>query len=173
MASLALEALLGSLLATCPSWQLIFFIDARVYETQLDSTDTEAFHNAVTGLQARVDALLGQAGALEDVYQHSRMSFDKILVTMCQEIHNFVNQASLAFCNEYKCHSFDRIVQDHAYIDVTPFVSNVTQNMCIFDTLLTSHLVGWSVVPLQIMMAPVPYGGLSHALPCGVCAIPD
>ena len=96
-----------------------FFMDARVYEAQLDSADTEAFHNTVTGLQARVDVLLGQAGALEDAYQHFWMSFDKILPTMHQEIHNFVNQVSLCLCNEYKHHSFNRIAQDHAYMDVT------------------------------------------------------
>ena len=36
-----------------------------------------------------------------------------------------------------------------------PFVSNVIQNVCTFDTLLTSHQLGWSIVPLQIMMAPI------------------
>ena len=71
---------------------------------------------------------------------------------MHQEIHDFANQASHHLCNEYKCHSFDRIVQDHVYMDVTPFVSNVIQNMCTFDALLTSYQLGWSVVPLQIMM---------------------
>ena len=71
---------------------------------------------------------------------------------MCQEIHDFTNQASCHLYNEYKHCSFDRIAQDHAYMDVTPFVSNVIQNMCTFDALLTSHQLGWSVVPLQILM---------------------
>ena len=74
---------------------------------------------------------------------------------MCQEIHDFANQASCHLCNEYKCRSFDRIAQDHPYMDVTPFVSNVIQNMCTFDALLTSHQLGWSVVPLQIFMAQI------------------
>ena len=132
-----------------------FFMDARVYEAQLDSTDTEAFDSAVLGLQERVDALLRQAAALEDAYQHSKMSFDNIMVTMHQEIHDFVNQASYCLCNKYKHRSFDRIAQDHTYIDIMPFVSNVIQNMCTFDALLTSHQLGWSVVPLQIMMVPI------------------
>ena len=38
-------------------------------------------------------------------------------------------------------------------MDITPFVSNIIQNVCTFDALLTSHQLGWSVVPLQIMMA--------------------
>ena len=45
-----------------------FFMDARVYEAQLDSADTEAFHSTVVGLQEKVDALLGQAGTLVDAY---------------------------------------------------------------------------------------------------------
>ena len=57
-------------------------MDARVYEAQLDSTDTEVFHSVVLGLQERVDALLGQAATLEDAYQHSKALFDNILVTM-------------------------------------------------------------------------------------------
>ena len=40
-------------------------------------------------------------------------------------------------------------------MDVTPFVSNVIQNVCTFDTLLTSHQLGWSVVPMQILMVPI------------------
>ena len=40
-------------------------------------------------------------------------------------------------------------------MDVMPFVSNVIQNMCTFDALLTSHQLGWSIVPLQIMMVPI------------------
>ena len=130
-----------------------FFMDARVYEAKLDSADTEAFHSAVLGLQEKVDTLLGQAAALEDAYQHSKVLFDNILATMCQEIHDFANQVSRHLCNEYKCCLFDRIAQDHTYMDVTPFMSNVIQNMCTFDALLTSHQLGWSVVPLQIFMA--------------------
>ena len=129
-----------------------FFMDIRVYEAQLDSANTEAFHSTVLGLQERVDTLLGQAATLEDAYKHYKVLFDNILATMCQEIHDFADQASCHLCNEYKHHSFDRIEQDHAYMDVTLFVSNVIQNMCTFDALLTSHQLGWSVVPLQIMM---------------------
>ena len=130
-----------------------FFMDARVYEAQLDSTDTEEFHSAVLGLQERVNALLGQAAALEDAYQHSKASFDHILVTMHQEIHDFANQVSCHLCYEYKRRSFNRIAQDHTYMDVTPFMPNVIQNMCTFNALLTSDQLGWSLVPLQIMMA--------------------
>ena len=90
-----------------------FFMDARVYEAQLDSTDTEAFHSAVLGLQEKVDSLLRQAATLEEMYKHSKASFDNILANMCQEIHDFANQASRRLCNEYKLRSFDRIVQDH------------------------------------------------------------
>ena len=70
-----------------------FFIDARMYEAKLDSADTEAFHSAVLGLQEKVDALLRQAAALEEMYKHSKVSFDDILATMHQEIHDFANQA--------------------------------------------------------------------------------
>ena len=132
-----------------------FFMDARVYEAQLDSANSEAFHSAVLGLQEKVDALLRQAAALEETYKHSKVLFDNILATMRQEIHNFANQASHCLCNEYKRHSFDRIAQDHPHMDVMPFVSNVIQNVCTFDTLLTSHQLGWSVVPLQILMVPI------------------
>ena len=34
-----------------------FFMDTRMYEAQLDSTDTEAFHSTVLGLQEKVDTL--------------------------------------------------------------------------------------------------------------------
>ena len=132
-----------------------FFMDARVYEAQLDSADSEAFHSTVLGLQEKVDSLLRQAATLEEMYKHSKTSFDNILTTMYQEIHDFANQASCYLCNEYKCHSFDRIVQDHPFMGVTPFVSNVIQNMCTFDALLTSHQLEWSIVPLQILMAPI------------------
>ena len=132
-----------------------FFMDARVYEAQLDSADTEAFHSTVVGVQEKVDALLGQAGTLVDAYKHSKALFDNILATMHQEIHDFANQASRHLCNEYKHRSFNRIAQHHAYMDITPFVSNIIQNVCTFDALLTSHQLGWSVVPLQIMMAPI------------------
>ena len=132
-----------------------FLMDTRVYETRLDSADTEAFHSTVLGLQEKVDALLGQAATLEDAYKHSKVSFDNILVTIGQEIHNFANQVSRHLCNKYKHCSFDRIAQDHVYMDITPFMSNVIQNVCTFDTLLTSHQLGWSVVPLQIMMVPI------------------
>ena len=132
-----------------------FFMDARVYKAQLDSTDTEAFHVAVLGLQQKVDSLLRQAAALKEAYKHSKMSFADILVTLCQEIHDFTNQASRHLCNKYKRRSFDRIVQDHPFMDVTPFVSNVIQNVCTFDALLTSHHLGWSTVPLQILMVPI------------------
>ena len=74
---------------------------------------------------------------------------------MCQEIHDFANQASRCLCNEYKCCSFDRIAQDHAYMDVMPVMSNVIQDMCTFDALLTFHQLGWSIVPLKILMAPI------------------
>ena len=37
-------------------------------------------------------------------------------------------------------------------MDVTLFMSNVIQNVCTFDALLTSHQLGWSMVPLQILM---------------------
>ena len=132
-----------------------FFMDARVYEAQLDSTDSEAFYSAVLGLQEKVDALLRQAAALKEMYKHCKASYDNILATMHQEIHDFANQASRRLCNEYKCHSFDRIAQDHPYMDIMPFVSNVIQNVCTFDALLTSHQLGWSIVPLQILMAPI------------------
>ena len=90
---------------------------------------TQAFHSVVLGLQEKVDILLRQAAALEEMYKHSKVSFDDILVTMHQEIHDFASQVSCCLCNEYKCHLFDRIAQDHAYTDVMPFVSNVIQNM--------------------------------------------
>ena len=132
-----------------------FFMDARVYEAQLDSTDSKAFHSAVLGLQEKVDSLLRQAATLEETYKHSKASFDNILATMHQEIHDFTNQVSHRLCNEYKCCSLDRIMQDHPFMDVTLFVSNVIQNVCTFDPLLTSHQLGWSVVPLQILMPPI------------------
>ena len=69
-----------------------FFMDARVYEVQLDSADTEAFHSAVLGLQEKVDSLLRQAATLKEMYKHSKASFDNILATMRQEIHDFANQ---------------------------------------------------------------------------------
>ena len=116
-----------------------FFMDARVYEAQLDSADTEAFHTALLGLQEKVDSLLRQAATLQEAYKHSKMSFDDILVTLHQEIHDFANQALCRLCNEYKRHSFDRITQDHPFMDITPFMSNVIQNVCTFDALLTSH----------------------------------
>ena len=47
-----------------------FFMDARMYEAKLDSTDTEVFHSIVLGLQEKVDALLGQATTLKEVYKH-------------------------------------------------------------------------------------------------------
>ena len=141
-----------------------FFMDARVYEAQLDSADSEAFHSAVLGLQEKVDSLLRQAATLEETYKHSKASFDNILATMRQEIHNFTNQALRCLCNEYKRHSFDRIVQDHPFMDVTPFISNVIQNVCTFDALLTSHQLGWSVVPLQILMVPILME--AAAMPC-------
>ena len=68
-----------------------FFMDAKIYEAKLDSTDNEAFHSAVLGLQEKVDALLGQATTLEEAYKHSKVSFNDILATMCQEIHDFAN----------------------------------------------------------------------------------
>ena len=141
-----------------------FFMDARVYEAQLDSADSEAFHSTVLGLQEKVDALLRQAATLEETYKHSKVLFDNILATMHQEIHDFANQASRHLCNEYKHHSFNRIAQDHLYMDVTPFVSNVIQNVCTFDALLTSHQLGWSVVPLQILMVPILME--ATAMPC-------
>ena len=49
-------------------------------------------------------------------------------------------------------------------MDVTPFVTDVIQNMCTFDTLLTSHQLGWSTVPLQILMAPI--WTEAAAMPC-------
>ena len=58
-----------------------FFIDARVYEVQLDSNDSQPFHTAVEGLQERVNELLWQAAILEDKYQHSKASFNTILAT--------------------------------------------------------------------------------------------
>ena len=76
-----------------------FFMDARVYEAQLDFADTEAFHSAVLGLQEKVDSLLRQAAALEETYKHSKVSFDNILATMCQEIHDFANQACVMNTN--------------------------------------------------------------------------
>ena len=76
-----------------------FFMDARVYEAQLDSADSEAFHSTVLALQERVDVLLRQVAALEEMYKHSRVSFDNILATMRQEIHDFANQASRHLCN--------------------------------------------------------------------------
>ena len=141
-----------------------FFMDARVYEAQLDSTDSEAFHSVVLALQQRVDALLRQAAALEEMYKHSRASLDNILATMHQEINDFANQASRHLCNEYKHRSFDRIAQDHPFMDIMPFVSNVIQNVCTFDALLTSHQLGWSIVPLQILMAPILME--AAAMPC-------
>ena len=125
-----------------------FFMDARMYEAKLDSADTEAFYSVVLGFQEKVDTLLRQAATLEEMYKHSKALFDDILVTMHHEIHDFANQASSRLCNEYKHRSFDRIAQDHTYMDITPFVSNVIQNVCTFDALLTSHQLGWSVVPL-------------------------
>ena len=77
-----------------------FFMDARVYEAQLDSANTEAFHSRVLGLQERVDVLLGQAAALEDTYQHSKASFDNILAeaatTLCHlEFVQYLTERSL------------------------------------------------------------------------------
>ena len=141
-----------------------FFMDARVYEAQLDSADSEAFHSAVLGLQEKVDSLLRQAAALEETYKHSKASFDNILATMHQEIHDFANQASRHLCNEYKRRSFDRIAQDHPFMDVTQFLSNVIQNMCTFNALLTSYQLGWSIVPLQILMVPILME--AAAMPC-------
>ena len=59
-----------------------FFMDARVYEAQLDSANSEVFHSAVLGLQEKVDSLLRQAAALEEMYKHSKAAFDNILTTM-------------------------------------------------------------------------------------------
>ena len=124
----------------------IFFMDTRVYEAQLDTADSEVFHSAVLGLQEKVDSLLRQAATLEEMYKHSKASFDNILAAMLQEIHDFANQALCCLCNKYKYHPF---------MDVTPFMSNVIQNVCTFDALLISHQLGWSIVPLQILMAPI------------------
>ena len=40
-------------------------------------------------------------------------------------------------------------------MDVTLFMSNVIQNICTFDALLTSYQLEWSIVSLQITMAPI------------------
>ena len=132
-----------------------FFMDARVYEAQLDSADSETFHTAVLGLQEKVDLLLRHGATLEEAYKNSKSLFDDILATLHQEIHDFTNQGSCHLCNEYKCHSFNRIAQDHLFMDITPFMSNVVQNVCTFDALLASHQLGWSMAPLQILMAPI------------------
>ena len=93
-----------------------FFMDARVYKAQLDSADIEMFHAAVLGLQEKVDSLLRQAAALEEAYKHSKMSFDDILVTLCQEVHDFANQASHRLCNEYKhIHSTESCKIPHSW----------------------------------------------------------
>ena len=154
----------GNSLAILSKLATDFFMDARVYEAQLDSANSEAFHSTVLGLQEKVDTLLKQAATFEEMYKHSKSSFNNILATMHQEIHVFANQVSHHLCNEYKHRSFDRIAQDHPYMDVTPFVSNVIQNVCTFDTLLTSHQLGWSTVPLQILMVPILME--AAALPC-------
>ena len=138
-----------------------FFMDAWVYKVQLDSGDTQVFHTAVEGLQERVAKLICHAGDLEVTYEHSKASFDTILKNMHQEVPNYAIKASWHYCDEYKCQTFDRIMEDHAYMDVTPFVANIVQNICTLKVLLTSHQLGWSVVPLQIMMAPV----LMEAMP--------
>ena len=67
-----------------------FFMDAQMYEAQLDSADTETFQVVLIGLQDRVNELLQQAATLEDKYQHSKAFFDTILTNMHQEIHDFV-----------------------------------------------------------------------------------
>ena len=141
-----------------------FFMDARVYKAQLDSADSEVFHSAVLGLQEKVDSLLRQAATGEETYKHSKASFDNMLATMHQEIHDFANQALHHLCNEYKCRSFNRMMQDHPFMDVTPFMSNVVQNVCTSDALLTSHQLGWSVVPLWILMVPILME--AAAMPC-------
>ena len=108
-----------------------FIMDARMYEAKLDSTDTEAFHSAVLGLQEKVDALLRQAAALEEMYKHSKASFNDILATMCQEIHNIANQASRCLCNKYKHHSFNRIAQDHSiYVSRTGWGGRLNLPVC-------------------------------------------
>ena len=84
-----------------------FFMEAWVYEVHFDSADSWAFHTAVEGLQDGVNELLCQAAILEDMYQHSRASFDTILSTMCQEVQNFTVQVSQHLCDEYQCRTFD------------------------------------------------------------------
>ena len=74
---------------------------------------------------------------------------------MCKEVCDFVLKASKQYCEVYKCQTFDRIAEDHAFMDVTPFVSVIVQNICTLEALLASHQVGWLTVPLQIMMVPV------------------
>ena len=84
-----------------------FFMEAWVYEVHFDSADSRALHTAVEGLQDGVNELLCQAAILEDMYQHSKVSFDTILSTMCQEDHNFTIQVSRHLCYEYQCRTFD------------------------------------------------------------------
>ena len=87
------------------------------------------------------------------MYKNSKASFDTVLEKMHIEVYHFTFNTSKQHCKVYKHWTFDSIAEDHAYMDVAPFVLIIMQNICMPEALLASDQVGWSTVTLQIMMA--------------------
>ena len=132
-----------------------FFSRARDMEAELESSEALKFHAAVNGMKESIRDLVRQTTLAEESYEDVAAQFDNILLSISDELKEFVEAQGEEQYQEYISKCLDRIRGIHGSLDGTQFIPMVVTNATTHHTLALNQRVNQSQIPLQIMISPM------------------
>ena len=124
-------------------------------EGGLAKCDARAFEEAMDASKDHVIHLIQEVADAEGIYEKSEAHFDKILVSVAEQVKEYIALKGEEQRKAYKAKCLDRIGQDHGRLDGACFVPMIVGNLTTHRALSMSLRVSQSHVPLQIMLAPL------------------
>ena len=134
---------------------LNFFSRAGDMEVELESSEALKFRNAVNGMKDSIRDLIRRTALAEESYKEAAAQFDNILLSVSDELKEFVEAQGEEQCQEYIAKCLDQIRGIHGSLDGTQFIPMVVTNATTHHALSLNQRVNQSQIPLQIMISPM------------------
>ena len=132
-----------------------FFSRAMDMEAELESSEALKFCAAVNGMKESIQDLVQQTALVEESYEDAAAQFDNILLSILDELKEFVEAQGEEQRQEYISKCLDQIRGIHGSLDGTQFIPMVVTNATTHHALALNQRVNQSQIPLQIMISPM------------------
>ena len=132
-----------------------FFSRAGDMDAELESSEALKFRTAVNGMKESIRDLVWRTALAEESYEDAAVQFDNILLSISDELKEFVEAQGKEQRQEYISKCLDRIRGIHGSLDRTQFIPMVVTNVTTHHALALNQRVNQSQIPLQIMISPM------------------